>query len=388
MTTRPAGAVTVQDQHNYLTWGGQVYARIEQELRRPNSSIYAEATNQSGSQHGGINGNAFIWAASVQFRSMNALLNVSYTEGRKNALLAMSDELHQRYWLDSSDGQNGYVVAPGSTERYYDDNAHMTVALMEAYEITGEQRLLDRAIATHDFVLEGEDSHQGGGVYFREGSGGNKNTISTLQEARGAAMIYQATGQQRFLDDAVRLLDWTNSHVRTSDYLYYQEYRDQGIDDISNVPLTNSAGMGILTNLEMYDITGDQQYLDEARYTTVFASRRFQDRNSGSVWGGGYWAFELVAGWIDLFEHDGAVRWLDQAASAIDFLKANIEDDNRHYGRDWHATPSDWPDLDEWLLIDQASVARVYLRAGFAEAPAIPGDYNDDGVVDAADYTV
>ena len=67
----------------------------------------------------------------------------------------------------------------------------MVVTLAEAYELTGEQRLLDRAIATHDFVLEGEDSYQGGGIYFREGSGGNKNTISTLQEARGAAMIYQ-----------------------------------------------------------------------------------------------------------------------------------------------------------------------------------------------------
>ena len=220
--------------------------------------MYAERAHLNGSQSGGINGYAFIWATATQFRARNSVFEADPSSTNRQQLLALSDQLQVYYWNRSSDGQNGYIVAPGSTERYYDDNAHMVVTLAEAYELTGEQRLLDRAIATHDFVLEGEDSYQGGGIYFREGSAGNKNTISTLQEARGAAMIYQATGQQRFLDDAIRLLDWSNSHVQRSDGLYYQDYRTTNIGDISNVPLTNGAGMGILTNLEMYDITPDE----------------------------------------------------------------------------------------------------------------------------------
>ena len=271
--------------------------------------------------------------------------------------------------------------------------AHMVVTLAEAYELTGEQRLLDRAIATHDFVLEGEDSYQGGGIYFREGSAGNKNTISTLQEARGAAMIYQATGQQRFLDDAIRLLDWSNSHVQRSDGLYYQDYRTTNIGDISNVPLTNGAGMGILTNLEMYDITADEDYLLEARRVGARASQNFTASNNGRIGSAGYWAFELVDAWVDLYEHDGDPRWLNDASRGIEFIKNQLEDNNGHYGLDWNGINSGdlakgWPVLSEWDLINQAAVARAFLHTGLAEAPGLEGDLNHDGLLDRADWAI
>ncbi|TWT85963.1 Glycosyl hydrolase family 76 [Posidoniimonas polymericola] len=382
-------ALDSQDLASYRDWGLAVGTQSIGEFRRPGTSIYAEGTNLDGDQFGGINGNAFIWAASVQFRALNSRYALDPTSPNRRLLLGFSQELHQRYWVDSADGENGYVVAPGSTERYYDDNAHMTVALMEGFELTGDSRLLERAIATHEFVLEGEDSYQDGGIYFREGSLGNKNTISTLQEARGAAMIYQATGEQQYLDDAVRLLEWSNSHVQRSDKLYYQEYRDTNIGDIGNVPLTNGAGMGVLTNLELYDITGDAAYLAEAQRVGLAAARQFTNSSTGSVWGGAYWAFELVDAWVDLYQHSGSTRWLGYAADAVEFIKNDLEDNNGHYGRDWHTVNDDsWPELDDWLLIDQASVVRAYLSTGLAEAPAPDGDYNDDGVVDAADYTV
>ncbi|MCA9234076.1 MAG: hypothetical protein KDA44_01300 [Planctomycetales bacterium] len=384
---RPAEAFDIADLPTYREWGAEVAGTIQNEFRRTTSYTYAEGVDLNGDQFGGVNGYSFIWAASVQFRTLNSQWENDPTAYNLRNIIRFSDELYQRYWLDSGDGQNGYVVAPGSLERYYDDNAHMTVALMEAYELTGAPRLLDRAIATHDFVLEGEDDYQGGGIYFREGAFGNKNTISTLQEARGAAMIYQATGEQRFLDDATRLLDWTNSHVQRSDGLYYQDYRETGIDDISNVPLTNGAGMGVLTNLEMYDITGDLAYLQEARRVGYRASRQFQNTTDGRVWGGGYWAFELVDAWVDIYQHDGSLRWLVYASQAIEFLKDNLEDDNGHYGRDWHeVSDPTWPELDDWLLIDQAAVARAYLYTGLAEPPAMPGDYNNDRVVDGANF--
>lgn len=389
VTTRTACAVTAEDLANYRDWGLEVASTIENDLRRPHSYFYAEQANLNGDQFGGINGYAFIWADSVEFRARNSLFALDPSSANRSIILGLSDKLYQGYWLASSDHENGYVVAPGSTDRYYDDNAHMTVALMEAYELTGEQRLLDRAVDTHDFVLEGEDSYQGGGIYFREGSFGNKNTISTLQEARGAAMIYQATGQQRFLDDATRLLQWTNSHVKSPDGLYYQEYRDSDIDDISNVSLTNGAGMGILTNLEMYDITQDESYLQEAQQVGIDAANRFWTSPNGPLWGGGYWAFELVDAWDDLYHHDGSQRWLTYAARSMEFLKANIEDNNGHYGRDWHTvSDASWPELNEWYLIDQAAVARGYPSTGLAQPPALPGDFNNDGTVDGRDFLV
>jgi len=43
--------------------------------------------------------------------------------------------------------------------------------------------------------------------------------------------------------------------------------------------------------------------------------------------------------------------------------------------------------LPSWKLIDQAAVARAYLKLSQI-TPGLPGDYNADGTVDAADYVV
>ncbi|MCA9242173.1 MAG: hypothetical protein KDA37_18305, partial [Planctomycetales bacterium] len=378
--------VTTSDLADYRAWGLTTAAQIDDDLRRTNSQLYAERANLFGQHLGGINGYAFVWPTATQFRVRNSVYEAAPVNVNRQRLLAMSDELQQAYWHQSADQQNGYVVAPGSTERYYDDNAHLVVALAEAYELTGEQRLLDRAIATHAFVLEGEDNFQDGGIYFREGSFGNNNTISTLQEARGAAMLYQATGQQPFLDDATRLLEWTNSHVQRSDGLYYQEYRSTGIDDISNVPLANGAGMGILANLEMYEITLDEAYLEEAQRVGARSSQHFAAADNGRIFSAGYWGFELVDAWVDLYHYDRDPRWLDDASRAIEFLNSSVADGNGRYGQDWNVASTGI--LSEWDLNNQAPVARAYLDTGLADTPAEPGDFNLDGLINAADWTI
>ena len=84
--------------------------------------MYAERAHLNGSQSGGINGYAFIWATATQFRVRNSVFEADPSSTNRQQLLALSDQLQVYYWNRSSDGQNGYVVAPGSTERYYDDN--------------------------------------------------------------------------------------------------------------------------------------------------------------------------------------------------------------------------------------------------------------------------
>ena len=107
----------------------------------------------------------------------------------------------------------------------------------------------------------------------------------------------------------------------------------------------------------------------------------------------GYWAFELVDAWVDLYDHDGDPRWLNDAARAIEFIKNQLEDNNGHYGIDWNGINSGdlgkgWPVLSESDLINQAAVASAFLHTGLAETPGLEGDFNRDGLLNRADWAI
>src|SRR5437763_1261379 len=74
-----------------------------------------------------------------------------------------------RYWEAGAaiPGYTAYLVSPGSDDRYYDDNAWVALALVEAYCVTRDARYLDRADAALRFVLSGWDEKLGGGIYWR-----------------------------------------------------------------------------------------------------------------------------------------------------------------------------------------------------------------------------
>lgn len=69
------------------------------------------------------------------------------------------------YWL-SGNGIEGFNVQPGpkDSDRYYDDSAWLLLALTELFEINNEERHLNRAFATFDFVMSGKDEILGGRV--------------------------------------------------------------------------------------------------------------------------------------------------------------------------------------------------------------------------------
>ena len=70
-------------------------------------------------------------------------------------------------------------------------------------------------------MLQGEDAVAGGGIYFKQFDFSSKDAISTLQGARGAAMLYRAPpGSQSYLNDATRLLTWARTHIQRPDGMF------------------------------------------------------------------------------------------------------------------------------------------------------------------------
>lgn len=356
-----------------LGYGQNVYAKINASLKVPGSNLYAETASSNGTRSGGDSGFAYVWPESEMFRVLNELAAidpVTYT----TTMRSFSNDLLARYWKNSGLGGYRSGVSSGA-DLYYDDNAHIVVALAQAYQLTHDSVYLSRAVATYNFVLSGEDSAGGGGIYFKLGDVSQKNTISTLQEVRGALLLYQITGQSNYLTDATRLYAWCQSHVQVSNGLFKEEFALTGANagTATGSTLTNGAGIGLLCNIEFYKSTGNTAYLREAQRIAQQARSSYFNSSTGAINDEGYWDFELVDALDDLYVIDHNPAWVNANVGAMNWLHANREDPNGHYGTLWgRETYTPGTVRTSWNMIDQAAVAESYLHTAVAKASALP----------------
>jgi hypothetical protein len=348
-----------------LDWGLDAQARTVATLRVPGSSLYAETASLNGQRSGGNGGFAYVWPLSTQFRVQNSLTRIDPAV-HTPILRQFSDEARSRYWSQAGGGYRSGVG--GGTTRFYDDNAHMAVALMEAYRITGDPVYLARARETYDFVLSGEDSAGGGGIYFHENDFSVKETISTLQGARAAVMLYRATGEEPYLADATRLYEWAEAFTQTADGLFFERYYLTGprAGTAGDHTLINAAGDAILLNLEFHAATGGPARLQEAQRIANRSLTRYFNLTTGAINDEGYWAFELVDALCDLSRVDGNPLWVTRTVRALEWLHANRRDPNGHYGTLWGRGGTQATALSSWHLNDQAAVGRAYLHTALS----------------------
>jgi hypothetical protein len=381
------GSATAQTripQATFLQWGLEIYNKSVDELKVNGSSLFAETASLAGGHSGGSGGYSFVWPEGIQFRVLNSLVEFDPATF-SGVQRAFSDELLAKHWRSTRPG--GYRSGvPASAELFYDDNGHVAVALADAYFLTGDAAYLTRAIGAYRFILSGEDSVGGGGIYFKENQFGAKETVSTLQAARAALMIYRANGDNQYLADARRLYRWTADTTQHSSGVFWEKfYWNTG--QVGDNTLVNAAGMGLSTNLEFYKATGEPSYIVEAQRIANACLSRFFNATTGRLNDQGYWAFELVDGLVDLYELDGNARWLGAVEQALTYLHDHKRDSNSHYGPLWGNGVDQTTVLSSWNLIEQAAVARAYLSLALA-TPPLTGDFENDSDVDGNDFLI
>jgi hypothetical protein len=357
-------AAQALDHATLNSWGMETYSEIERTLSVSNTALYSETTSLDGSRTGSY-GYSYVWPAATQMRVLDTLTAINPATYAPT-LRQFSDQVYSAYW------NNGYQSGAGPSERFYDDNAHVVVSLVEAYRATHDTVYLTRAQQTEAFVLSGEDSAGGGGIYFDQTDDTFKDAISTLQGARGAAMLYRETGDSSYLNDATRLLTWANTHIQQTDGLFDQHYSTIDNSGASGIPLVNSAGIGITTNLELYEATNSRTYLLQAERIATRSLTRYFDSATGRINDEGYWAFELA----DAFEEMRIVEqnslWETKLDTALAWLHDNKRDPNGHYGVLWGNGGTQTTALTSWALNDQASVAQAYLQASIVGTTTFP----------------
>jgi hypothetical protein len=140
-------------------WGNETLATIRRDLWLADQELYAERARLDRRPRQP----AFMWGAGVQLSALAAAARVDRAQYLDR--MANYAEALDAYWVEHN-GIAGYDVQPDQPEpdRYYDDNAWIVLAMLEAHALTDDAKYLDRAQATMRYVLSGEDDRLGGGI--------------------------------------------------------------------------------------------------------------------------------------------------------------------------------------------------------------------------------
>ena len=348
----PASRPVLPSVNRFALWGAEALGQIRPGFYLPEQHLYGEEIGPNR----GRPKPAFVWPSSIMLSALAAAAKVD-----EQTYLPMLREYIDalRTYRTNRNGITGLDVwpAPKTSDRYYDDNAWMALALAEAYQATRDARDLQFADEALKFTLSGEDGRLGGGIYWHEDRFDRKHAVSCGPAICAAIILYQQTREKSYLDAAQRLYGWTRSHLRTSDDLYADSIgvADGAVD--AKIYSYNTATM-IRAGCLLFCATGQKHYLQEAQDSAKAAVARWVRSSDGAIVDESPMAHKLCESLVYLSATDHDPHWRQIADGALKYLHERCRDPNGWYGRRWDE--SDVAALDPVRLLDQASAARAF----------------------------
>lgn len=258
----------------------------------------------------------------------------------------------------------------------FDDQIWIAREYYNAYKLYGDKIYLDTAIELAEYVyLVGFMPNVGGITWGQDYT--SRHSCSNAPFIKVLVDLYKETKRDDFLTWATNVYEFMYNTLRDpSDNLYYDLvgtiFNEDGVpvsnDSFNKTKYTYNSGAMISAGVAMYNVTGNETYLDHARATAEGCRAYFgyHDFKEGYVmyptatttW------FNLVMyiGYYDLFLADPTQTvYLDDVQKTIDYAYDN-------YGRDGYIPVSwlagweeGWAKSDCKNLLDHTSHAETYL---------------------------
>ncbi len=167
---------------------------------------------------------------------------------------------------------------PWDWDGWNDDIAWFTLALARGYRITGNPEFLKQAEYGFDMAWKrGWDTqYNGGGIWEQQpektpkGEKINKQALSNDGLGMVACVIYQSTGEQKYLDRATQIYDWVwhNLYDFNTGQVYTGVERDGKVDKGAAV---YNQGLFIEYANTIYQITGSRTHYNDAKRSLDYA---------------------------------------------------------------------------------------------------------------------
>ncbi|GEP89044.1 Predicted alpha-1,6-mannanase, GH76 family [Chitinophaga terrae (ex Kim and Jung 2007)] len=226
----------------------------------------------------------------------------------------------------------GMKVKNGNTyiNHFYDDMEWMTLACLRAFEATGDTKYKDVAVLLWNDIKGGWDDVWGGGIHWNKDKSKNyKNTPANAPACIIAARMYGVTQNADDIAWAKKIYDWQKSTlVDPVTGLVWDGINQDGSGNVTkNWNFTYNQGVFIGAGVELYKLTGQQVYLNDALKTannalggTFTNANILKDEGAGD---GGLFKGILVR-YLMLLITDGGISSTD-AAKFANFLQLNAE---------------------------------------------------------------
>ena len=248
-----------------------------------------------------------------------------------DAYLRTNDQAYKNYmdqWFNGVKQKNGNTFL----NEFYDDMDWNALAMLRAYEATGDEKFKTAVDALWTNIKTGWNSTMGGGIAWRKAMPYYKNTPANAPAAILAARLYKKFNDPSDLEWSKKIYGWLKDSLydKNTGWVYDGMNSDNDGKRNTTWKFTYNQGTFIGAAVELYKITNDQAYLNDAlqaaNFTlsdntlTNFNDNLLKDEGGGD---GGLFKGVFVRYFTELIQAPGMLS--SNKTRYINFLKHNAE---------------------------------------------------------------
>lgn len=201
----------------------------------------------------------------------------------------------------------------------------------------------------------------GGGIFWCEQNKASKHSCSNAPSSVLCVKLYRLTKDDKYLKKAKETYEWTKKWLCDPlDFLYWDYVDLKGV--IAKEKYAYNSGQMIQAGVLLYEETGDKKYLEDAQRTAAntdvfFRTKADKKKPTLKVHKDMSW-FNVILfrGLKALYEIDGNSKYVDAMADNAQYAWNNYRDENGLMGRDWSGHNNE---RYKWLL-DNACLVELF----------------------------
>lgn len=276
-----------------------------------------------------------------------------------DAYLRTGDRRYKKYmdrWRTGVRIQNGNTFL----NEYYDDMEWNALAMLRAYQVTGEEGFKNDVDTIWQDIKKGWNSIMGGGIAWRKSQLYYKNTPANAPAAILAARLYREFGNEEDKEWVLKIYEWLKD-------VLYDDESGRVYDGINSEndgrrnetwKFTYNQGTFIGMTLELYEITGEKSFLEEAITAADYTLRdpvltpppehilRDEGGGDGGLFKGvfiRYFTKLILSNDLPLSKKDEYLAYLRRNAAVLE--EKGIQEDDFLFGSYWSKKPGSTTDL-------------------------------------------
>ncbi|WP_020577351.1 glycoside hydrolase family 76 protein [Actinopolymorpha alba] len=259
----------------YARRAQRTYGALQRYFYDPATSLYRQTYPRQG-----VNPWSFLWPFSQAKIATQVMAGIPAIGRRYTAEVDDRYNAVEAYWNPDSGpaAYDSYVRPPlgQGGGQWYDDNEWIGLGLMQRHYMTpgGHAASVERAKQIFDLVVFGWDTDPShpfpGGVFWnRSPTATNRNTVSNAPGAELGLHLYFETGDDYYLEWALRMYEWVRGCLLAPNGLYWDNVNLSGVFRLDQFSYNQGTmiGAGVL----LHRATGDRTYLEQARDTATQA---------------------------------------------------------------------------------------------------------------------